>query len=68
MTHPADLRRIDTWLFDLDNTLYPAECELLALCDERMTDFTARQTGLGRDAARELQRRYLDEHGTTLAA
>lgn len=67
MTHPADLRHIDTWLFDLDNTLYPAECELLALCDERMTDFTARETGLDRDAARALQRRYLDEHGTTLA-
>lgn len=64
---PPDLRHIDTWLFDLDNTLYPAECELLALCDERMTDFTARETGLDRDAARALQRRYLEEHGTTLA-
>lgn len=64
--HP-DLRHIDTWLFDLDNTLYPAECELLALCDERMTDYTARATGLSRDDARDLQRRYLHEHGTTLA-
>ncbi len=62
-----DLRQIDTWIFDLDNTLYPAECELLALCDERMTDFTAQQTGLGREEARALQRRYLHEHGTTLA-
>jgi len=65
--HAADLRHVDTWIFDLDNTLYPAECELLALCDERMTDFTARQTGLPRDEARALQRRYLHEHGTTLA-
>jgi putative hydrolase of the HAD superfamily len=62
-----DLRHIDTWLFDLDNTLYPAECELLALCDERMTDFTVDLTGLPRDDARALQRRYLHEHGTTLA-
>lgn len=67
MSHAADLRHIDTWIFDLDNTLYPAECELLALCDERMTDFTERQTGLDRDSARALQRRYLHEHGTTLA-
>jgi putative hydrolase of the HAD superfamily len=63
----ADLRHVDTWIFDLDNTLYPAECELLALCDERMTEFTARATGLPRDEARDLQRRYLHEHGTTLA-
>jgi putative hydrolase of the HAD superfamily len=63
----ADLRRIDTWIFDLDNTLYPAECELLALCDARMTEFTMEATGLPRDAARDLQRRYLHEHGTTLA-
>jgi putative hydrolase of the HAD superfamily len=63
----VDLRHVDTWIFDLDNTLYPAECELLALCDERMTEFTMRQTGLERVAARELQRRYLHEHGTTLA-
>jgi putative hydrolase of the HAD superfamily len=65
--HVADLRHIDTWIFDLDNTLYPAECELLALCDERMTDFTVDATGLPRDEARDLQRRYLYEHGTTLA-
>jgi putative hydrolase of the HAD superfamily len=62
-----DLRHIDTWIFDLDNTLYPAECELLALCDERMTAFTVELTGLPRDEARALQRRYLHEHGTTLA-
>lgn len=64
---PPDLRHIDTWVFDLDNTLYPSSCELLALCDELMTDFVARETGLARDASRALQHRYHDEHGTTLA-
>jgi hypothetical protein len=29
----------DTWLFDLDNTLYPAEFEFMALIEGRMTDF-----------------------------
>ena len=69
MTAPSapDLRHVDTWIFDLDNTLYPSSCELLALCDELMTDFVARETGLDRDGARELQHRYHDEHGTTLA-
>ena len=32
-----------------------------------MTEYTSERTGLDRDAARELQRRYLHEHGTTLA-
>lgn len=62
-----DLRRVDTWIFDLDNTLYPSACELLALCDERMTEFVVRATGLSREESRVLQHRYHDEHGTTLA-
>lgn len=63
----ADLTHIDTWLFDLDNTLYPPECELMGRVSKRMTDFVARQTGLSWDEARALQKRYYHEHGTTLA-
>ena len=63
----ADLAHIETWLFDLDNTLYPAECEYMALIEGRMTDFVARETGLPRDEARALQKKYYHEHGTTLA-
>jgi putative hydrolase of the HAD superfamily len=63
----ADLSHVDTWLFDLDDTLYPPECELMAMVDERMTAFVARETGLSRDEARALKTRYYNEHGTTLA-
>ena len=63
----ADLRHIDTWLFDLDNTLYPPEAEFMSLIEGRMTAFVARETGLPRDEAFALQKRYLSEHGTTLA-
>lgn len=66
MTGP-DLRHIDTWLFDLDNTLYPPEAEVLALVEGRMTDFVARQTGLPWSEARALQHGYFQAHGTTLA-
>ncbi|HEY2661877.1 MAG TPA: pyrimidine 5'-nucleotidase [Caulobacteraceae bacterium] len=64
--HP-DLSHIGVWLFDLDNTLYPAETEFMGLIEARMTDFMQRETGLPRDEARALQKRYLHEHGTTLA-
>jgi putative hydrolase of the HAD superfamily len=63
----ADLRHVDTWLFDLDNTLYPAESEFMALIEGKMTSFVAARTGLNRDAAYALQKKYLHEHGTTLA-
>ena len=63
----ADLRHVDTWLFDLDNTLYPPGTEFVTLIEGRMTDRVMRETGLDRPAAYELQKRYLHEHGTTLA-
>lgn len=63
----ADLSHIETWLFDLDNTLYPAESEFMALVEGKMTDFVARETGLPRPEALALQKKYLHEHGTTLA-
>jgi len=63
----ADLRHVDTWLFDLDNTLYPLGADFMGLIEQRMTAFVARQTGLPRQDAYDLQKKYLHEHGTTLA-
>jgi putative hydrolase of the HAD superfamily len=62
----VDLRHVETWLFDLDNTLYPLESGLAARMSPRITDFVERLTGLPRDEALALQKRYLAEHGLTL--
>ena len=62
----ADLRHIEVWVFDLDNTLYPAESGLGRLMEPRITDFVMEATGLERDAAHALQKRYLHDHGLTL--
>jgi len=62
----ADLRHIDTWLFDLDGTLYPAESGFLDAVVDRMTDFVEKVTGLPRDEALKVQKGYLAEHGLTL--
>ncbi len=56
----------EVWVFDLDNTLYPAECDLFAEIDQRMTDFVARFLRLDRKTARAMQKKYYAEHGTTL--
>ena len=61
------LARIRNWIFDLDNTLYPASCDLFTLIDERMTAYVARLLDLDLTAARRLQKRYFFDHGTTLA-
>ena len=55
------------WIFDLDNTLYPADCDLFSQIDVRMGAFISEHFGIDRIAARELQKRYYHEHGTTLA-
>jgi putative hydrolase of the HAD superfamily len=62
----VDLTHIDTWLFDLDGTIYPAESGFLDAVVDRMTDFVEKVTGLPRDEAFKLQKGYLAEHGLTL--
>jgi putative hydrolase of the HAD superfamily len=61
-----DLRHVETWLFDLDNTLYPVESGFMRQIEGRMTDYVQKVTGLARDEAYRLQKRYLAEHGLTL--
>ena len=63
----ADLAHIDTWIFDLDNSLYPASCDLFALIDVRMTQYIDRMFGCGPDEAYRIQKGYFRDHGTTLA-
>jgi putative hydrolase of the HAD superfamily len=58
--------RTRVWVFDLDNTLYPAECNLFAQVDRRMGEFIARFLGVPYDYARHLQKTYYRQFGTTL--
>ena len=62
----ADLRHVDTWLFDLDNTLYPVESGFMGEIERRITDFVVKVTGLQREEAYKLQKVYLAQYGLTL--
>ncbi len=55
------------WVFDLDNTLYPAECNLFAEVDQRMGDFISKYLGVPYEYARHLQKSYYRQFGTTLS-
>ena len=58
---------VDTWVFDLDNTLYPPEVRLFDQIEVRMTDWVAREVGVDRDTANALRKDYWRRYGTTLA-
>lgn len=66
MTSPASLSHITDWVFDLDNTLYPRECNLFAQIDIRITHYVMDVTKLDFAAARALQKDYYRDFGTTL--
>lgn len=61
-----DIHLSETWVFDLDNTLYPASCGLMAEVSHRMTGYVADLLGVDREAALIEQKRLFREHGTTL--
>lgn len=58
---------IEAWVFDLDNTLYPAGQNLFAQIDVRMTAFIQEALGVERDEAFRVQKEFLGEYGTTLS-
>jgi putative hydrolase of the HAD superfamily len=57
----------NAWIFDLDNTLYPAACNLFAEVDMRMGAFIAKYLGIPFAHARHLQKSYYRQFGTTLS-
>lgn len=60
------LAHVDTWIFDLDNTLYPPTIDLFSQIDVRMKQYIARELKLPEDEAFVLQKKYYRAHGTTL--
>ena len=63
----TDFRHIENWVFDLDNTLYKAECRLFAQIDARMTQFIRERLDLEHADARRLQKQYYVDYGTTMS-
>jgi len=62
----AEWSHIDTWVFDLDNTLYPSHSQLWPQIDLRITLYICQLFGLDGLSARALQKHYYYRYGTTL--
>jgi putative hydrolase of the HAD superfamily len=63
----ADFRHVAAWIFDLDHTLYTLDAEKQKVMEERICVFVQRHFSISREPAWEMQKRYLREHGSTLA-
>jgi putative hydrolase of the HAD superfamily len=61
-----DFIRVDTWVFDLDNTLYPHHVNLWQQVDARINEFVAAWLKLSAEEARRIQKDYYRRYGTTM--
>jgi len=62
-----DLAHVESWIFDLDNSLYPYGSNLFELIDLRMGTYIQRLLGVDAVEARRVQKGFFHAHGTTLA-
>jgi putative hydrolase of the HAD superfamily len=63
---PAAFAHVSDWIFDLDNTLYPASCRLFDQVDVLIGRYIAELLSIDPVEARKIQKDYFREHGTTL--
>ena len=63
---PGQFAHVETWVFDLDNTIYAARHSVFDQIDVRMGSFIAGFLELEPEAARKVQKDYFRTHGTTL--
>ncbi|MEM9636288.1 MAG: pyrimidine 5'-nucleotidase [Pseudomonadota bacterium] len=58
---------VQTWVFDLDHTLYPPSARLFDLIEVRMTAYVMNTLKVDHAEADRLRKHYWATHGTTLA-
>lgn len=58
---------VTTWVFDLDNTLYPPKARLFDQIEVRMTKYVMDALGVDQPRADQLRKQYWAQYGTTLA-
>ena len=62
-----NLLNIKYWIFDLDNTLYSGQTKVFSEVDKKMSAFISKKMGVDLIKAKEIQKKYFYEYGTTLS-
>ena len=63
---PRAFGHVETWVFDLDNTLYPHHVNLWQQVDERIRDYIAGYLKITQEEAFRLQKDYYKRYGTSM--
>ena len=63
---PRSFAHVETWVFDLDNTLYPHHVNLWHQVDEKIRNYIARFLDITHEDAFRLQKEYYQRYGTTM--
>jgi putative hydrolase of the HAD superfamily len=63
---PRGFEHVETWVFDLDNTLYPHHLNLWQQVDDRIRSFVSDFLKIPKDEAFRLQKDYYKRYGTTM--
>ena len=63
---PRAFSHVETWVFDLDNTLYPHHLNLWQQVDERIRDYIAKFLEITHEEAFKLQKDYYKRYGTSM--
>ncbi len=63
---PRGFANVETWVFDLDNTLYPHHLNLWQQVDERIRNFVSEFLKIPYEEAFRLQKDYYKRYGTTM--
>jgi putative hydrolase of the HAD superfamily len=63
---PRAFGHVETWVFDLDNTLYPHHLNLWQQVDERIRDYIARYLKVTQEEAFRVQKDYYKRYGTSM--
>ena len=66
MNTTRDFSHVDTWVFDLDNTLYPHHVNLWQQVDARINEFVSAWLKVSSEEARRIQKDYYRRFGTTM--
>ena len=62
-----NLLDIKYWIFDLDNTLYSGQTKVFSEVDKKMSSFISKKMSVDLTKAKEIQKKYFYEYGTTLS-
>ena len=62
-----ELTNIKYWIFDLDNTLYSGQTKVFSEVDKKMSAYISKKLNVDLIKAREIQKKYFYETGTTLS-